>query len=361
VTVGLREGAERVRVVIYGFGRVGRAVLELAVARPWIEVAAVIARTPGRDGEPCVDSVPDAPGDLRVTTDAVGALREARPDVVIVATTSRLADVLPQLEAAAASGTRAVISTAEELAWARPDDSPQARAVHELATRHGTAILATGVNPGFVLDLLPLVLSGLAWDVERIEARRVVDVSVFAPHTRRQLGIGHTPEAFAAGVAAGSIVGHLGFRESLRLLSEGMGRPADAITIDTDPVVAEHAYRLADGSVEPGTTIGATQRAVAWREGAPWISVEMLLHAAPTDAGVRPIDEVHLFGRHEVHATIDPGTGAVLGTAAQLVNIIPAALAAEPGWYGPGQLPPHGPWLGAGAPVPHHRATAAVA
>ena len=68
------------------------------------------------------------------------------------------------------------------------------------------------MNPGFVLDLWPLVLSGLAWDVERLTARRVVDVSVFAPHTRRKLGIDHTPDAFAAGVADGSIAGHVGFR-----------------------------------------------------------------------------------------------------------------------------------------------------
>ena len=106
--------------------------------------------------------------------------------------------------------------------------------------------------------------------------------------------------------------------------------------------------------------MGATQHAAAWRDGEPWISVEMLLHAAPLDAGVRPIDETHVFGRHEVHATIDPGTAAIAGTAAQLVNIIPAALVAEPGWYGPGQLPLRAPWLASRSPVPARSARAAV-
>ena len=89
------------------------------------------------------------------------------------------------------TGAAAVISTSEELAYVDPTDSPEAAAIHALARDADLRILATGVNPGFVLDLWPLALSGLAWDVERIEARRVVDVSVFAPHTRRQLGIGH--------------------------------------------------------------------------------------------------------------------------------------------------------------------------
>ena len=135
-----------------------------------------------------------------------------------------------------------------------------------------------------------------------------------------------------------------------------MGRPAERISIDTAPLLADRAFTLADGTVEAGTTIGATQRAVAWRDGEPWISVEMLLHAAPAEAGVRPIDETHVFGRHELHATVDPGSAAILSTAAQLINIIPVALGADPGLFGPGQLPPGPPWLAATPPPVSPRA-----
>jgi 4-hydroxy-tetrahydrodipicolinate reductase len=272
--------------------------------------------------------------------------------VVIVATRSRLADVREQLELAAASGARAVLCTAEELAFVRPGDSPDGDRLLELPASTGTAIVATGVNPGFVLDLWPLVLSGLAWDVERLTARRIVDVSVFAPHTRTQLGIGHAPDAFAAGVEAGTILGHLGFRESLRLLCTAMGREPERLVIETLPVVAEQPFELADGSVvAAGRTIGASQRAEAWVDGVPWISIEMLLHAAPGAAGIRTTDETRLHGRHALHVTLDPGCGAILSTAALLVNGIPGALAAPPGLYGPGELPPSAPWLGSTPPM----------
>jgi 4-hydroxy-tetrahydrodipicolinate reductase len=345
------DGIDRVRLALVGFGRVGRAVLELALSRPWIEVVAVVAKRPERDGEACAATVPSAPAGLVIRVDTESVLRSARPDVVIVATTSRLVDVHPQLVDAARSGARAVVSTAEELAWVRPGDGPSARAIHGLASRHDVAIVATGVNPGFALDLFPLVLTALAWDVERIEARRNVDVSAFAPHTRRQLGIGHDADSFATGVASGSIVGHLGFRESLRLLGETLGRPAERIDIETRPIFADRTYVLEDGVVEHGTTIGARQRAVAWREGRPWIDVEMLLHAAPAEAGLRTVDEARVFGRHELHASLDPGSPAIPSTAAQLVNVIPTALRAAPGWYGPGMLPAHGPWLGREMPA----------
>lgn len=362
MSAGPGVSSDRIRMAILGFGRVGRAVLELALTRPWLEVTCVTTRRADRDGEPVRRTVPGAPEDLRIRTDHSAALREARPDVVCIATVSRLKDVLPHLTAAAGCGARAIICTAEELAFAQPSDGPEAAAIHGLTATHVISIVATGVNPGFVLDLWPLVLSGLAWDVERVEARRVVDVSVFAPHTRAQLGIGHDDEAFEAGLADGSIAGHLGFRESLRLLCDAMGRPAHRISIDTQPVLAGREYLISDGTtVRQGTTIAATQRAVAWREGEPWISLEMLLHAAPDADGVRPVDEARIFGRHALHATIDPGSGAILGTAAQLINVIPVALGADPGLYGPGQLRPGAPWLAATPPPASPRPAASAA
>jgi 4-hydroxy-tetrahydrodipicolinate reductase len=341
---------DRVRLALLGFGRVGRAVLELAATRPWIDVCAVVARRIERHGELAAATVTGAPPDLTVRTDIVPVLREAAPDVVIMATSSRLLPVREQLEAAFAAGTRTIISTSEELAYTQPGDSSEARAIHELVDAAGATVVTTGVNPGFVLDLWPLLLAGLAWDVERIEARRVVDVSVFAPHARVRLGIGHEPAAFEAGVADGSIAGHLGFRESLRLLCDSMGLPAERISVDTEPLFADHVFHLADDRIEPGRTVGASQRAVAWRDGKAWISLELLLHAAPAQAGIPTIDETHIRGRHELHATLDPGAAAILSTAALLVNTIPAALRAGPGIHGSSRLPPSAPWLAANAP-----------
>ncbi len=331
-----------IRAVLYGFGRVNHAVLELAEIRPWLSVVGLIARSDRQADGPSAGALP-------VGSDAEAILTRARPEVVIVATRSRLVDVIPHLRLAVAAGPRAVLCTAEELAWVDPA-SPDANELRALAAQHGTAIVATGVNPGFVLDLWPLVLSGLAWDVASIHARRVSDVSVFSPDTRGRLGIGHTPESFQAGLDDGTVVGHLGFTESLRILGDRMGRPSDDIHIVTEPVFAERRYHLPDGVVEPGQTIGAMQRAEARLDGSPWVTIELMVHAAPHDAGVPPVDQVSITGRHSLSVTMEPGCGAILGTAAILVNGIPAALAAEPGLYRAGDLPVSVPWLGPGRP-----------
>lgn len=358
---GPRAPDDQIRIAILGFGRVGRAVLELALTRPWIEVVAVVVRGDERHGEPVRATAPSAPPHLRIRTDAGVTLAEVAPDVVIMATSSRLSKVLPQLQLVLETGVRHVISTSEELAYVLPGDGADAAAIHDLVRTTGATVSATGVNPGFVLDLWPLLLSGLAWDVERIVARRVVDVSVFAPRTRTQLGIGHDRAGFEAGVSAGSIAGHLGFRESLRILCDAMGRPADRITIETEPILAERAYEIVDGTIGAGLSVGVTQRARAWRDGSAWLSIEMLLHVAPEQDGIRTLDEARIHGRHELHATLDPGASAILSTAAQLINSIPTVLGVAPGLYGPGSLPPSAPWLASDRPSRARRPAVAVA
>jgi 4-hydroxy-tetrahydrodipicolinate reductase len=340
----------RVRAVLVGFGSANRAVLELALTRPWLEVVGIVVRSPDRDGEPAASRVAGAPADLRCSTDLAGTLRTARPDVAVVATSTHLIDVLPVLEAIAPTGTP-IICTAEDLAFIRAEDSDAAARILELAATHRIPIVASGANPGFVLDLWPLTLTGLAWDVERLRARRIVDVSVFGPRVRASLGIDVTPATFQAGIEDGSIIGHAGFPESLRILAGAMGRDLERVEVVSRPLLAERALTLSDGTViEAGRTAGADQRAAGWFGGRPWLEVSMTLHVDPPSAGLTPIDEIELDGRHGLRVRVEPGCRALLSTAAMIVNGLPRAIAAPPGVHRPGDLPTTAPWLGDAPP-----------
>ena len=339
-----------VRALLVGFGSANRAVLELALTRPWLEVVGIVVRSAERDGEPAASRVPGAPTGLRCSTDLGGTLAATRPDVAVVATATRLVDVLPVLEVIAPTGIP-IVCTAEDLAFIRADDSPAAARILELAETHRIPIVATGANPGFVLDLWPLTLTGLAWDVERLRARRIVDVSVFGPRVRASLGIDVTPAVFAAGLADGSIVGHAGFPESLRILAAAMGRELERVEVVSEPILADRPLTLPDGVVvTPGRTAGADQRATGWFAGQPWLEVSMTLHVEPSAAGLTPTDRIELEGRHGLRVTVDPGCRALLSTAAMVVNGLPRAIAAPPGVHRPGDLPPVAPWLGEAPP-----------
>lgn len=339
-------GARRIRAVLVGFGKTNQAVLELALTRPWLEVVGIVVRTAARDGEPASARVAGAPTGLQCTTDLLGTLGAQAPDVAVVATATRLVDVLPVLAAVASTGTP-IVCTAEDLAFIRPGDSAVAAQIVELATANRIPIVATGANPGFVLDLWPLTLSGVAWDVQRLRARRIVDVSVFGPRVRASLGIDRTPAEFRAGLADGSVVGHAGFPESLRVLATAMGRSLERIEVVSEPILAERPFTLPDGAaVAAGRTVGANQVATGWFSGEPWLEVAMTLHVDPSAVGLTPTDEVHIEGRHGLSVRVDPGYRALLSTAAMIVNSLPRAIAATPGVHGPGDFPPVAPWLG---------------
>ncbi len=334
------------RAVLVGFGSTNRAVLELALTRPWLEVTGIVVRSPERDGQAAASLVPGAPAGLRCSIDLAGTLAAARPDVVIVATATRLVDVLPVLAATAPTGVP-IVCTAEDLAFIRAGDSPEAAAIMDLATRHGIAIVATGANPGFVLDLWPLTLTGLAWDVQRLRARRIVDVSVFGARVRASLGMDLAPGAFRAGIEDGSVIGHAGFAQSLRILAAAMGRELERVEIVSEPILATGPITLPDGAIiGPGHTAGANQRAIGWFDGQPWLDISMTLHVAPAMAGLAPTDEIQLDGRHGLRVVVDPGCRALLSTAAMIVNGLPRAMTARPGVHRPGDLPAVAPWLG---------------
>lgn len=209
------------------------------------------------------------------------------------------------------------------------------------------AIVATGINPGFVFDALPVVLAAAAWSVDRLWVSRSLDASVFGRTIHRSLGIGYEPDDFAEGVAAGRIRGHIGFAESCRIIGDSMGVTIDDFEEALEPVIAERDHEHREYTISKGRTAGVVQRATGRVGGAEWIRFDLSLHIEPDAVGWDTHDRIVIEGDNPLHVTIRPGTGAMLTTAALLVNTIPNALAAEPGLYRAAELLPNPPWLGA--------------
>jgi 4-hydroxy-tetrahydrodipicolinate reductase len=322
--------APRIRVVLFGLGVIGGGVLRLAERRPGLDVVGVVIHRAENDGRHVKDLVPGAVSPLRASTDGAHVLRDARPDVAVIATRSTLPEVLPLLRLCAASGVRS-ICTAEDLAYITPTDGPEAREIFALADEHRAAIVALGLNPGFVLDVWPLLLASLAHDVTSIDAERVVDLSGFGPRVRESLGVGYAPDAFERQLAKGAISGHRGFPESLRLIGRTIGRPVDETHVETKPMFAMRDRPLLGGALEAGQTAGVRQIATGTSAGVEWLRLTMTASVALDEAGVDPVDRVHIDGTYPLRASISPGVGAVPGTVGRIVNAIPRVATIGPG------------------------------
>ena len=339
--------ADPVRVAVGGLGTIGSHVARLLLThRGGIELIGAASKDPAQIGRPVADVVGVSDPAGLVTAGSVLELLQARPDAVVLATGSFLGDVTEDVLACAAAGVN-VVSPCEELAYPFRRDPQTARDIDEAARQGGATILGSGVNPGFIFDSLLAAATGVCWDVTAIRGRRVVDTVEFGENIHRRLGIGYTREEFEEGHRAGSIAGHVGFPESIQILCERLGVDLDAPVEETfEPFVATTPAPTKYGAVPPGYTEGFVQRAVGVVGGRPFVSLELLLHLRPQDAGFEPADDIEIDGLHPVRLTLSPGMDAVLATSAMLVNSIPALIGAEAGLKTVKDLPAATAWLG---------------
>jgi len=334
---------EPTRIVIFGVGSVATSALALCAKRPWLRVVGAIRGEEKRASE--TEPTPSGWEGVTLWSDPDAMLDDAQPDVALIATQSPLAAVMPDIERCAVRGIH-VICTSEELAWPDVEQPGQRERLQEVAARAGVSVVATGINPGFVFDSLPLMLAGAAWDVHSIHVVRVLDASVFGQNVHRSLGIGYEEEEFHKAVASRDIRGHIGFAESARTIADAMGVVLEHFEEHLEPVPADRDHELREYTIRPPQSAGVTQHATGTVSGGEWLRFDLSLHVAPEAIGWETQDRIHIVGENDLDLTIKPGTHAVLTTAALLVNTIPTALQASPGFYPVARLVPNPPWLG---------------
>src|SRR3954451_23045620 len=159
-----------IRVIHFGLGPIGAAVVKQVAARKGFKIVGAVDIDPAKAGRDLGEVAgPAKPVRGRVSDDAKKAIKASKPDVAVLCTSSSLKKVLPQFETVLKLKVP-IVSTTEELAYPTRANLKYARAIHLLAKKSKVAVLGTGVNPGFVMDALPITLTGVC---ERVEAVHV--------------------------------------------------------------------------------------------------------------------------------------------------------------------------------------------
>ncbi|MGE5529850.1 MAG: 2,4-diaminopentanoate dehydrogenase [Patescibacteria group bacterium] len=329
---------EPVRVMVWGLGAMGGGIARLLAAKPGFALVAGADLDPAKIGRDLGEVVETAPLGVKVEADAALAISRARPDVAVIATDSFLRTVVPQIEAAVRAGCN-VVSLAEEMAYPWVADAQAARRLDDLARERGVTVLGTGINPGFVLDTLIVALTGVCHDVRRIRAARVNDLSPYGPTVMRTQGVGTTPEEFAAGLNAGTIVGHIGFQQSAAMIAAAVGWRLDRVEEVREPIVARVRREARYVTVEPGRVAGCRHLAYGYRNGEVVLELEHPQQVAPSAEGVETGDYINIEGTPGVSLAIKPEIPGGLGTMAVAVNMIPRVIEARPGLLCMNDLP----------------------
>ena len=271
---------ERVRIGIIGLGWIGQELARAALEDPRVELVGVSDQDPNKCGRDLGEIIGHGRLEIPIEKKLDALVKRARPEVVVLCTTSDVDETARQAIVCLQHGAH-VVTTCENLA---APDHIKSRAVDKLrkeAAVRGLVALATGVNPGFAMDRLPCLLSRATRNIRRIRVRRVVDAASRRAQLQTKIGVGMSVADFEKAAERGAI-GHAGLLPSLKLLGEGLGITFEGATESIRPLIAETASNasvlgpLAAGKIRGVSVIAAaSSRATnspAWSSRWRWMS-----------------------------------------------------------------------------------------
>jgi hypothetical protein len=324
----MAAGAGPIRVVHFGLGPIGAGVVRQVAERAGFRIVGAVDIDPAKAGRDLGDVAGvGRPLRVKVSPDARKTIKSTKPDVVVLCTSSSLKSVLPQIESILTLRVP-IVSTTEELAYPTKGNMRYARAIHQLAKKAKVAVLGTGVNPGFVMDALPIMLTGVCERVEAVRVERIQDARIRRLPFQQKIGTGLTREQFQRKVDEGS-VRHVGLAESVSMIADALDWKLDRITDEIQPRIATATVASEYLAVDPGYVCGIVQDGIGYRKGTPVITLHMEAYLGAPES----YDSVEITGSPALTMKVAGGVHGDIATASIVVNSLPKILEVPPGLH----------------------------
>ena len=317
-----------IRVLHFGLGPIGAGVVRQVAERKGFRIVGAVDIDPAKEGR----DLGEVAGlgrklKVKVSGDAKKAIRSSKPDAVVLCTASSMKGVLDQLETILKLKVP-VVSTTEELSYPVKANMRYARIVHQMAKKAKVAVLGTGVNPGFVMDALPIMLTGVCERVDAIRVDRVQDARVRRLPFQQKIGAGLTREQFQRKVDDGS-VRHVGLAESVSMIAEALGWKLSRVTDEIQPKIATETVASEFLAVDEGYVCGIIQDGIGYRGDEPVITLHMEAYLGAPES----YDSVEITGSPAIRSKIAGGVHGDIATASIVVNSLPKVLEVPPGLH----------------------------
>ena len=318
--------ARSLRVVVSGLGPIGQGVARLLLGTEGLQVVGATDVSPSLAGQD-LGVILGLPKKLRIKVerDPARLLRKTKADVAVLCTASSIRDIKPQVAAFLKRGLN-VVSTCEELAFPVPRNASAFRELDKLARRRKVRVLGTGVNPGYAMDALALMLTAPCARVNRVSVTRVVDAGARRLPLQRKIGAGLNLNQFRRALTEGT-VRHVGLVESVHMIAAGLGWRLQRVDESVEPAIAPRDLDTEYLRVPAGAVAGIHQSARGYRDGELAIGLDLQMYVGAES----PRDHVLVDGDPPIDATIAGGVAGDVATAAMVVNVIPKVLASPPG------------------------------
>lgn len=327
---------KNVKVAIWGFGAMGSGMAEVLLRKKGVDIVGVCDIHPDRVGKSIFEVLGVPKGDRKdvaIKSDITKVIKKESADVVLLCTDSFTAKTFDKIKLIVELGIN-VISTAEEMSYPKAKEPKLAAKIDKLAKANGVSVLGTGINPGLMMDLLAILMTGACTDVEYVKAERVNSLSPFGPAVMEEQGVGITLDEFNKQSAAGHLAGHVGFNESVNMICDAIGWKLDKEVEQTmAPIVSNVHRKTKYAEVLPGNVAGCTMKGYGYVNGK--LAVEMIhpQQIEPELEGTNTGDYVVIKGTPNVNLSNKPEIPGGIGTIAMCINMIPHVINAKPGLH----------------------------
>ena len=316
---------DKIKVIQYGLGPIGIAVARHVTERAGLELVGGVDIDPTKVGKDVGEVIGlERPLGFAVVEKLAQVLEKTKADLVLHTTSSYFDLFKSQIIEILEAGLD-VVSTAEELSFPWLANPQEAAEIDAAAKKAGKTVLGTGVNPGFIMDSLPLKVTAICQRVDRIDVTRHMNASLRRGPFQAKIGSGMTVEAFKAKMAQGRM-GHVGLPESVGMVFHTLGKKLVRYESDVEPVVAERLVKTDYFEVQPGQVRGLKQVARGYTDEGEFMTLTFI---AALDEGIDG-DTIKITGKPNLEVKLT-GTNGDIATVAIAVNAIRRVREAAPG------------------------------
>jgi len=258
---------KNVKVIIWGLGAMGSGMADMLLSKKGVDIVGVAGRA-GKVGKSMYDYLQTPKGDRPdvIIGKPEDVIKEKCADVVLLCTDSFTRSAFERIKFILERKINCITS-AEEMAYPMAQEPELARDTNEIARVNGVSVLGTGINPGLIMDLLVVVMTGCCETVDHIVARRVNSLSPFGPAVMEEQGIGITEAEFRRGVEEGTLSGHVGFHESINMVADAIGWKVEKVAQSMDPIVTDVDRKSPHGFAKAGNVAGCAMKGFGYVDG----------------------------------------------------------------------------------------------
>jgi hypothetical protein len=319
---------KKIRIVLYGVGAISCLISKQLLANQGVEIVGAIDIARNKIGKDLGEILSlGRPLGVEISNSADEVLSRTNADIVVHATSSFLKQTFPQYMSIIANNVN-VVSTCEELIYPYPSEPQLSSKLDETAKKHDVTILGTGINPGFLMDSLVIMLTAPCQAVRRVNAVRVMNAATRRLPFQNKVGVGLTVAEFQTKIASGQMSGHVGLQQSIAMIADALCWKLSELKVGkVEPVIANERVSSHGVRVEAGKVTGIVQKAMGLVDGNEVITLEFSAYAGAGEE----YDQVTIEGTPTIKQRIQPCVHGDIGTVAMVVNSIPRVIDAPAG------------------------------